>query len=113
MTVPTYPGTSRVIPLRSLQLSRVPSAWRTVQGLPRLGADMCTALQQAAAAPLTTEEGGQKAVAAVEDICALVAAELRRQGLSDEQDSWLWLHGPIVMRQVRTVEILRMDLLRD
>ena len=26
MTVPTYPGTSRVIPLRSLQLSRVPSA---------------------------------------------------------------------------------------
>ncbi|WP_297137636.1 DUF4037 domain-containing protein [uncultured Desulfovibrio sp.] len=72
-------------------------AWRTVQGLPRLGADMCTALQQAAAAPLTTEEGGQKAVAAVEDICALVAAELRRQGLSDEQDSWLWLHGPIVM----------------
>ena len=88
-------------------------AWRTVQGLPRLGADMCTALQQVAAAPLTTEEGGQKAVAAVEDICALVAAELRRQGLSDEQDSWLWLHGPIVMRQVRTVEILRMDLLRD
>lgn len=88
-------------------------AWRTVQGLPRLGADMCAALQQAAAAPLTTEEGGQKAVAAVEDICALVAAELRRQGLSDEQDSWLWLHGPIVMRQVRTVEILRMDLLRD
>ena len=88
-------------------------AWRTVQGLPRLGADMCTALQQAAAAPLTTEAGGQKAVAAVEDICALVAAELRRQGLSDEQDSWLWLHGPIVMRQVRTVEILRMDLLRD
>ena len=88
-------------------------AWRTVQGLPRLGADMCAALQQAAAAPLTTEAGGQKAVAAVEDICALVAAELRRQGLSDEQDSWLWLHGPIVMRQVRTVEILRMDLLRD
>lgn len=88
-------------------------AWRTVQGLPSLGGDMCTALQQAAAASLTTEEGGQKAVAAVEDICALVAAELRRQGLSDEQDSWLWLHGPIVMRQVRTVEILRMDLLRD
>lgn len=26
MTVPTYPGTSWVIPLRSLQLSRVPSA---------------------------------------------------------------------------------------
>lgn len=88
-------------------------ARRTVQGLPRLGADMCAALQEAAAAPLTTETGGQKAVAAVEDICALVAEELRRQGLSDEQDSWLWLHGPIVMRQVRTVEILRMDLLRD
>ena len=84
-----------------------------MQGLPSLGGDMCTALQQAAAASLTTEEGGQKAVAAVEDICALVEAELRRQGLSDEQDSWLWLHGPIVMRQVRTVEILRMDLLRD
>ena len=88
-------------------------AWRTVQGLPRLGADMCAALQEAAAAPLTTEAGGQKAVAAVEDICALVAEELRRQGLSDEQDSWLWLHGPIVMRQGRTVEILGMDLLRD
>lgn len=28
MTVPTYPGTSRVIPLRSLQLSRVPSLFR-------------------------------------------------------------------------------------
>lgn len=27
MTVPTYPGTSRVIPLRSLQLSRVPSRY--------------------------------------------------------------------------------------
>ena len=62
---------------------------------------------------MTTGAGGQQAVAAVEDICALVAAELRHQGLSDEQDNWLWLHGPLVMRQVRTVEILRMDLLRD
>lgn len=88
-------------------------ARRTVQALPRLGSDICAALHQAAAASLATEEGGQRAVAAVEDICVLVAAELRRQGLSDEEDSWLWLHGPALMRQVRTAEILRMDLLRD
>ena len=49
--------------------------------------ELTSPAQEAAAAPLTTEAGGQKAVAAVEDICALVAEELRRQGLSDEQES--------------------------
>ena len=41
-----------------------------------------------------------------------VAAHLRAVGLSTEEDSWLWAHGPHILRQVENEELRRMDMLQ-
>lgn len=87
-------------------------AWVLAGSLPVLGAAICEKLQRLVQLPTTECCAARALLPVVEEICCLVAAELRHQGLSDVGHDWLWDHGPALMRHVRTPELLRMDLLQ-
>ena len=50
---------------------------------------------------------------AVEKLCDLVAAELRRQELCDIQGNWLWQAGPLVQRGVKDPELRARNVMED
>lgn len=78
--------------------------------LPRLGLRLGQMLDDLAAQPLRGR-GDMEAATIVEEFCALLAAELRSSGVSNVEDSWLWAHGPNIIRNVKDVDIKRMNLL--
>ncbi|WP_288956717.1 DUF4037 domain-containing protein [uncultured Desulfovibrio sp.] len=86
-------------------------AGRLGRRLPILGEELGRTLDILAAHPLRGPQD-MDAVRTVEDFCAAVAAHLRAVGLSTEEDSWLWAHGPHILRQVENEELRRMDMLQ-
>ena len=56
---------------------------------------------------------GAEASEAVEKLCDLVAAELRRQALCDIQGNWLWQAGPLVQRGVKDPELRARNVMED
>ena len=56
---------------------------------------------------------GAEASEAVEKLCDLVAAELRRQELCDIQGNWLWQAGPLVQRGVKDPELRARNVMED
>ena len=60
--------------------------------------------QAQAPAPIRVEE----ATDAVEEVCAIFADALRRQGLSDGQSDWLLEHAPRIQSAIETPELRRM-----
>lgn len=88
-------------------------AWVLAGELPVLGASICEKLQRLVLLPTSECCAARAWSPAVEEICFLMAAELRRQGLSGVEHDWLWEHGPALMRHVRVPELLHMDLLQE
>lgn len=86
-------------------------AGKLVRSLPILGAELGQTLDGLAARPL---RGPQDLDAArtIETFCAATAAHLRATGLSTEPDSWLWAHGPQILRHVENEELRHMDMLQ-
>ena len=60
--------------------------------------------QAQAPAPIRVED----ATDAVEEVCAIFADALRRQGLSDGQSDWLLEHAPRIQSAIETPELRRM-----
>ncbi len=88
-------------------------AWALAGRLSVLGPAICEKLHRLVSLPAAECCAARALVPTVEEICFLMAAELRRQGLSAVPHDWLWDHGPALMRHVRTPELLRMDLLQE
>ena len=84
---------------------------RLARHLPRLGAETAHLLTVLAAHPLR-DERDLGIAELIEDFCNKCAVFLNRQGLSTEQDSWLWSHGPAIMANVTNPEIRRLNLLK-
>ena len=74
--------------------------YRAMAALPVLG-DLAGALETLAARPLEGEANGNT----VEEICARVAAELRRQGLSDQPEAYLEPHAYRVNEGIRDLDL--------
>lgn len=85
---------------------------RLGRALPLLGAELGVLLDTVGAVPLGSDRT-RPLVDGVESFCATCAAWLEANGLSDEQDSWLWLHGPSIISRVRSPELRELDLLQD
>lgn len=78
---------------------------RGLRGLPKLPRlyDQLEALFQ----------GGNGAVELVEGICLTVAAELRRQGLSGSQDTFLLAHSAELTARIRDPELRKTHIMED
>ncbi|MCH1983907.1 DUF4037 domain-containing protein [Ruminococcus sp. OA3] len=59
---------------------------------------------------LTEAQGGEKTECIIERICLIVAAELRRQGLSEEKDSFLDAHCEPMLDRIREQRIRNMPV---
>lgn len=79
--------------------------------LPILGEELGQTLDILAAHPLRGPQD-MDITRTVEDFCSSVAAHLRTVGLSTEKDSWLWAHGPHILRHIENEELRRMDMLQ-
>ena len=58
-------------------------------------------------------EPGQRTQEKIEDICSLVAAELRRQGLSHSEDSFLLAHAPQITDHIRNEELREAHIMEE
>lgn len=85
---------------------------RLARALPVLGERLGELLDIMAERSLS-DAHNKETLELVEDFCGACAAHLRAIGLSDERDSWLWIHGPKIMEHVQTPEILRMNILEN
>ena len=74
--------------------------YRAMAALPVLG-DLARSLADLAARPLEEKRNGET----VEEICALVAEELRRQGLSDQTETYLEPHAYKVNEGIRDLDL--------
>ena len=88
-------------------------AARMAKGLPLLGCETAETLQTLAHTAWDEPDRAVPAVEAVEALCASVADELRRQGLTAEPGSWLWPLGPSVQRNVNDPEVRRLNVMED
>lgn len=86
-------------------------AGKLASSLPTLGAELSQTLGELAAHPLRGPQD-MDAAQTVENFCAATAAHLRATGLSTEPDSWLWAHGPQILRHVQNEELRHMDMLQ-
>lgn len=75
-------------------------AYRALGELPLLGGALSGLLLELAQVPGLDPAAVRAQQALAEEICRLLAAELRRQGLSDETDDFLTLHGEAVQRGI-------------
>ena len=85
---------------------------RLGRALPLLGAELGALLDTLGGASAGSDGKG-RLVADVENFCATCAAWLCAAGLSDEKDSWLWVHGPSIISRVGTPQLRELDLLQD
>lgn len=86
-------------------------AHRALLGLPVLGPQLHAALAALAATPGDPAQAARDKAERIEGICATVAGELVRQGLSDAQGDFLMEHGLSVQNGIRDVAIRNIDVL--
>lgn len=85
---------------------------RLAARLPILGSELDQCLDQIAMTPIKSA-AGKKLAEKLEDFCAHCANWLLASGLSDARDSWLWVHGPEIMRRVENPHLKKLNLLQD
>ncbi|MES9997623.1 DUF4037 domain-containing protein [Desulfovibrio aminophilus] len=85
-------------------------AARGARTLPQLGMEAGEMLDALARCRWTDPEDRERAQEAVEGFCAQVAAELRRQDLSDAGSDWLLEHAESVRTRITTPELREMPL---
>lgn len=86
-------------------------AFRAAADLPTLGREVRQGLERLTALPWNAETAqirSEEAADAVEEVCAICADALRRQGLSDGQSDWLLEHAPRIQSAIETPELRRM-----
>ncbi len=88
-------------------------ACRMTETLPAPGPRTATTLRLLARTPWDSREHGEEAVQAIEELCAEVAAELRRQSLCAIDGNWLWEAGPAVQKSVTDPELRRRNVMED
>lgn len=81
--------------------------WRRLGELPVLGVETASLLLELTLIEGRDESAQQTRQALIDRICALLTSELRRQGLSHEQDDFLLTHAEAVQRTIRN-EALRL-----
>ena len=84
-----------------------------VETLPILGRETASLLRRLAHTPWDSRESGMSSVESIENFCAGIAEELRRQNLCDVRDSWLWQAGPLVQMGVRDPELRARNVMED
>ena len=88
-------------------------AGRMAETLPVLGRQTVSTLKILARTPWDSRGHGTEAVQAIEELCAMVADELRTQALCDVQDNWLWEAGPLVQMGVKDPELRARNVMED
>ena len=88
-------------------------AGRMAETLPVLGRETTSTLKILARTPWDSRGHGTEAAQAIEELCSLVAGELRAQGLCDVQDNWLWEAGPLVQMGVKDPELRARNVMED
>ena len=88
-------------------------ACRMAETLPAPGPRTAAVLRLLARTPWDSLERGEEAVQAIEELCAEVAAELRRQSLCAMDGNWLWEAGPAVQKSVTDPELRRRNVMED
>lgn len=94
-------------------------AFRAAADLPTLGQEVRQGLERLVTLPWNAEAPtapaqtpapirAEDAADAVEEVCAILADALRRQGLSDGQSDWLLEHAPRIQSAIETPELRRM-----
>ena len=79
--------------------------------MPRLGKELAGLLYRLAITPLQGEDGFTVAQE-IDDFCGKCVRILIEMGLSDKNNSWLWIQGPEIIRQVENVELRKLNLLQ-
>lgn len=88
-------------------------AGRMAETLPVLGWNTVSTLGVLARTPWNSQEEGMEAVQTVEELCSLIAGELRNQHLCDVHDNWLWEAGPLVQMNVSDPELRSRNVMED
>jgi hypothetical protein len=81
---------------------------RAMKGLPILGEVVYKLLGD-----IATSYGAAKKSRLLEETCAVVIDELRREGLSDSPSDFFLDHGPIVQSKIRDTELRNTDVRRE
>lgn len=83
---------------------------RSARSLPKPGPELSHLLEQLSEHPLR-DSRDMGIVELIEEFCALCTVLLHRNDLSNESDTWLWMQGPAIMKNVANSEIRLLNLL--
>jgi hypothetical protein len=81
---------------------------RAMKGLPILGEVVYKLLSD-----IAIGYGPGKKSQLMEEICALIISEFRREGLSDSSSDFLLDHAPLIQSKVRDDDLRNMDVRRE